>query len=111
MGCSSTTNHSKPRLMKLLLCCRLTRPSKWLQQLLQPSRRRNRARILNLKKKLKKMAKHEKSQTKRFFFFFNFNYARAPVIDDELAHNLLPSSSLFFLYFFLMFPFLLPDFF
>merc|ERR1712137_632044 len=61
----------KPRLMKLLLCCRLTRPSKWLQQLLQPSRRRNRARILNLKKKWKKKAKQEKrKKTKPNVFFF-----------------------------------------
>merc|ERR1712071_468917 len=39
--CSSTTNHSKPRWMKLLLCSRLTRLSKWPPPWLQLSPRRS----------------------------------------------------------------------
>merc|ERR1712135_74614 len=62
------------------------------------SPRRSKTRILNLKKKLKKMAKlekKEKNQTKRFFFN-SFTYARALVNDHELADNLLLSFSYFF---------------
>merc|ERR1711976_1098378 len=77
--CSSTTNHLKPRWTKLLLCCRLTRLSKWLLQLLQLSPRRSKTRILNLKKK--------KKPNQTFFFFNSFTYARALVNDDELADN------------------------
>merc|ERR1712135_24249 len=62
------------------------------------SPRRSKTRILNLKKKLKKMAKLEKrKKTKPNVFFFNsFTYARALVNDDELADNLLLSFSYFF---------------
>merc|ERR1712137_1518214 len=83
-------------------------------------------------KKLKKMAKHEKRKKTKpnVFFFFLISTTRGLPLStmnspttyyllppffsfciSTTNENLLVAQALFFLYFFLMFPFLLPDFF